>query len=187
MSTDRFTKEVMNENEKIKEIRKQLGLTQQEMADSIGVSKQYFSKVENGLTELSKEKITRLCNCYGISLDWILSDKGGMFIKENEIINNLTHDVDNIHGVSAILGAFSVYIEIIFPIIEKEHPLAIMKDKISTVQSLFIDDLFKSDYIKKSYTEIRNILNKKLSEADYKDKILNTYYKVFVQRCEGNN
>lgn len=59
----------MNENEKIKEIRKQLGLTQQEMADSIVVSKQYFSKVENGLTELSKEKITRLCNCYGISLD----------------------------------------------------------------------------------------------------------------------
>lgn len=65
--------------------------------------------------------------------------------------------------------------------------MALMKDKISTVQSLFIDDLFKSDYIKKSYTEIRDILNKKLSEADYKDKILNTYYKVFVQRCEGNN
>ena len=50
----------MNENEKIKAIRKTLNITQQEMADSIGVSKQYLSKVENGLTELSKEKITKL-------------------------------------------------------------------------------------------------------------------------------
>lgn len=177
----------MNENEKIKKIRKELGLTQQEMADSIGVSKQYLSKVENGLTELSKEKITKLCNYYGISLDWILSDKGGMLIRENEIINSLTTDIDSIHGISAILGAFSIYIEIIFPVIEEEHPKALMKDKISTVQSLFINDLFKSDYIKKSYTEIINILNKKLSESDYKDKILNTYYKTFVQRCESND
>lgn len=177
----------MNENEKIKAIRKELGLTQQEMADALCVSKQYLSKVENGLTDLSKEKITKLCNCYGISLDWLLSDKGGMFIKENEIINNLTHDIDNIQGVSAILGAFSIYVEIIFPVIEKEHPKALMKDKISTVQSLFIDDLFKSDYVKKGYTEIRDVLNKKLSESDYKDKILNTYYKAFVQRCESNN
>ncbi len=177
----------MNENEKIKEIRKKLGLTQQEMADELCVSKQYLSKVENGLTELSKEKITKLCNCYGISLDWILSDKGGMFLKENEIIDNLTTDVDNIDGVSAILGAFSIYIEIIFPVIEKEHPKALMKDKISTVQSLFIHDLFKYDYVKKAYDEIRDILNKKLLESDYKDKILNTYYKAFVERCESHN
>lgn len=177
----------MNENEKIKEIRKSLNITQQEMADSIGVSKQYFSKVENGLTQLSKEKITKLCNCYGVSLDWLLSDKGGMFIKENEIINNLTSNVDSIHGVSVILGAFSIYVEIIFPVIEKEHPKALMKDKISTVQTLFIDDLFKNDYVKKSYNEIRDILNKKLLESDYTDKILNTYYKAFVKRCEGHN
>ena len=62
----------MNENEKIKQIRKSLNLTQQEIADSIGVSKQYFSRVENGITELSKEKATMLCNNYGISLDWLL-------------------------------------------------------------------------------------------------------------------
>lgn len=55
MSTNRFTK-VIAENEKIKEIRKELGLTQQKMADALYVSKQYLSKVENGLTELSKKK-----------------------------------------------------------------------------------------------------------------------------------
>lgn len=62
-----------------------------------------------------------------------------------------------------------------------------MKDKISTVQTLFIDDLFKNDYVEKSYNEIRDILNKKLLESDYKDKILNTYYKAFVKRCESHD
>ena len=36
----------MQEHEKIKKIRTKLNLTQQEMADALGVSKQYFSKVE---------------------------------------------------------------------------------------------------------------------------------------------
>lgn len=47
----------MQELKKINKIRTTLKLTQQEMADTIGVSKQYFSKVENGHTELSKENI----------------------------------------------------------------------------------------------------------------------------------
>ena len=57
----------MFENEKIKAVRKQLNLTQQEVADKLGVSKQYLSKVENGMTELSKEKIVAFCNEYKIS------------------------------------------------------------------------------------------------------------------------
>ena len=44
----------MQEHEKIKKIRTKLNLTQQEMADALGVSKQYFSKVENGHTQLTK-------------------------------------------------------------------------------------------------------------------------------------
>ena len=48
----------MQEHEKIKKIRTKLNLTQQEMAEALGVSKQYFSKVENGHTQLSKEKIS---------------------------------------------------------------------------------------------------------------------------------
>ena len=45
----------MFENKKIKAVRKVLNLTQQEVADKLGVSKQYWSKVENGMTKLSKK------------------------------------------------------------------------------------------------------------------------------------
>lgn len=174
----------MNENEKIKQIRNTLNLTQQEIADSIGVSKQYFSKVENGITELSKEKAAMLCNNYGISLDWLLCDKGGMFINDNTIINNLLNDIDNVQGVSNILGVFSTYLETVFPIIESEHPKAIIKDKIRTTQELFLNDLFKSDKVLKTRKELKSILEKDFAN---KEKVLNAYYKAYVERCEKNN
>lgn len=174
----------MNENEKIKQIRKSLNLTQQEIADSIGVSKQYFSRVENGITELSKEKATMLCNNYGISLDWLLCDKGGMFINDNTITNNLLNDPDNIQGVSSILGAFSTYLEAVFPIIESEHPKALIRDKIRATQELFFNDLFKSDRVLKTCKELKSILEKDFAN---KDKVLNAYYKAYVERCEKNN
>lgn len=174
----------MSENEKIKQIRKSLNLTQQEIADSIGVSKQYFSRVENGITELSKEKATILCNNYGISLDWLLCDKGGMFINDNAVTNNLLNDTDNIQGVSNILGAFSTYLEIVFPIIDSEHPKALLKDKIRATQELFFNDLFKSDKVLKTRKELKSILEKDFAD---KEKVLNAYYKAYVERCEKNN
>ena len=72
----------MYENEKIKEARKALYLTQQDVADVLGVSKQYISKVEKGLTELSKEKMAIFCSEFGISMEWLLLDKGEMIYEE---------------------------------------------------------------------------------------------------------
>ncbi len=106
MSTDRFTKEVMNENEKIKEIRKELGLTQQEMADALCVSKQYLSKVENGLTELSKEKIILLCEKFNISVNWLLMNKGFMYLGEIEQYNGFKDSVEKLINSNERLNLF---------------------------------------------------------------------------------
>ena len=70
----------MLENEKIKNIRTQLGLTQQEMADCIGVSKQYLSKVEKGHTDLSKERFVNLCLNYNDHLIGYFLIKGKSFL-----------------------------------------------------------------------------------------------------------
>ena len=75
----------MKENEKIKEIRKELGLTQQKMADALCISTQYLSKVENGSTEFSKEKIILLCKKFNISANWLLMDEGFMHLDKIEI------------------------------------------------------------------------------------------------------
>ena len=125
-----------------------------------------------------------LCNNYGISLDWLLCDKGGMFINDNTITNNLLNDTDNIQGVSSILGAFSTYLETVFPIIESEHPKALIRDKIRATQELFFNDLFKSDRVLKTCKELKSILEKDFAD---KEKVLNAYYKAYVERCEKNN
>ena len=52
------------------------------MAKSIGVSKHYFYKVKKGKTELSKHKVIGLCLKYHVSLNWLLSDIGNMFVKD---------------------------------------------------------------------------------------------------------
>jgi len=70
------------ENERILELRETLGITQSEMAKSIGVSKQYFSRVEKGKTELSKHKIIELCLKHSVSLNWLLKDIGNMFMQD---------------------------------------------------------------------------------------------------------
>lgn len=73
---------MQKEYERLIELRKTLGITQSEMAKSIGVSKQYFYKVEKGKTELSKHKVIELCSKHSVSLNWLLKDIGNMFIKD---------------------------------------------------------------------------------------------------------
>ena len=110
----------MQEFEKIKKIRTTLKLTQQEMADAIGVSKQYFSKVENGHTELSKEKAMVLCHEYDISLNWLLLDIGSMFANDVEKnAETFKTNVENILDANLNLLIFSSYIEKAFSIIRK--------------------------------------------------------------------
>ena len=131
----------MQEFEKIKKIRTTLKLTQQEMADAIGVSKQYFSKVENGHTELSKEKAMVLCHEYDISLNWLLLDIGSMFanyVEKNA--ETFKTNVENILDANLNLLIFSSYIEKAFSIIKnidtaptiiEDLPLNLFKSKLN--------------------------------------------------------
>ncbi|MBR2430170.1 helix-turn-helix transcriptional regulator, partial [bacterium] len=95
----------MKEHEKIKKIRTKLNLTQQEMADALGVSKQYFSKVENGHTQLSKEKISIFSDKYGVSLDWLVNNKGQMFYQDEE---NIAF-ADNMDNFVPLVNHISLY------------------------------------------------------------------------------
>ncbi len=75
---------MQKEYERLIELRETLGITQSEMAKGIGVSKQYFSRVEKGKTELSKHKVIELCSKYQVSLNWLLKDIGNVFIKDGD-------------------------------------------------------------------------------------------------------
>ncbi len=68
------------QGKRIKEIRKALGYTQQVFADILGVSKQYFSRVENNITELSTGKLQILIEKCNVNANYVLLGRGNMFL-----------------------------------------------------------------------------------------------------------
>ena len=73
----------MNVGEKIKKIRKMAGMTQEELAEKMNVSRQTISKWEKEISSPDLESAIVLCNLFEISLDDLL--KGGQSVKEEKI------------------------------------------------------------------------------------------------------
>lgn len=57
---------------RIKNQRKSLKLTQEEIAEQLDISVKHFSEVERGLTGLSVENLIKLSNILGLSIDYIV-------------------------------------------------------------------------------------------------------------------
>ena len=58
--------------EKIQRERKKMGLSQEKLAEKIGVSRQAITKWENGLASPELEKIVSLSECFKVSTDYLL-------------------------------------------------------------------------------------------------------------------
>ncbi|MBF0614858.1 MAG: helix-turn-helix transcriptional regulator [Magnetococcales bacterium] len=65
---------------RLKTLRKELDLTQQELSDRIGVSRAYIADVEAGRKEPSRNFILKMSERMQISGDWLLSGAGEMFL-----------------------------------------------------------------------------------------------------------
>ena len=62
----------MNIADRIQYLRKQKGLSQEELADKIGVSRQAVSKWENGTSEPSTSNLIALAKLYGVDAGELL-------------------------------------------------------------------------------------------------------------------
>lgn len=58
--------------QKLRKLREDRNLTQQDIADVLGVKQQQYSNYERGLQELSIEHLVTLCLFYGVSANYIL-------------------------------------------------------------------------------------------------------------------
>jgi transcriptional regulator with XRE-family HTH domain len=57
---------------RIREVRKQRGLTQDKLAHVSGLSKSFISEVENGLRNASSMNLLRVANALGASVEYLL-------------------------------------------------------------------------------------------------------------------
>lgn len=65
--------------ERIKALRKALGLTQQQFADGMGVKRNTIAQYESGRNAPIDAVIILICRTYGVSETWLRTGEGEMF------------------------------------------------------------------------------------------------------------
>lgn len=63
-------------NERIKQIRRELGLTQQEFAERIGLKQNSIALIESGKRNISDQAVLSICREYGINEEWLRTGWG---------------------------------------------------------------------------------------------------------------
>ena len=67
------------ENDRIKEVRKALELTQERFGEKIGMKKSSLSTVENGVNAVSNQLRTSVCREFHVNELWLRTGEGEMF------------------------------------------------------------------------------------------------------------
>jgi len=97
----------MELSEKIQKLRKEQGLTQEQFAEQLFVSRTAVSKWETGRGAPSMESLKQIANLFHITLDQLLSTEEVVVIAENENKDNMKRFasyIDGIINLSALLG-----------------------------------------------------------------------------------
>lgn len=84
-------------HKRLKKLRKELELTQQEFSDKIGVSRSNIGKYESGISEPSSAVLSLICREFNVNEDWLRYGNGEMFlpVDRNADIAKLTKQLLN--------------------------------------------------------------------------------------------
>lgn len=69
----------MTQGERVKEVRKALGLTLDKFGVKIGMKKNSISQVENGHNALTEQTAISICREYNVNYDYLINGEGEMF------------------------------------------------------------------------------------------------------------
>lgn len=69
----------MTQNERIKEVRKSLGLTLEKFGERIGLKKSAISLIENGKNSVTDANVKAICREFNVDYMWLTTGDGEMF------------------------------------------------------------------------------------------------------------
>lgn len=82
-------------NERIKELRKTLGLSGEKFGEKIGLSKFAISNIEMGKNNLTEQTLLSIVREYNVNENWLRNGTGEMFTPNDKIpLDELTKDAD---------------------------------------------------------------------------------------------
>lgn len=94
-------------NERIKQIRKQLGLTLEEFGSRIGMGKSAVSKIEKGLNGTTDQTIRSICREFEVNEAWLRTGEGDMFDQSSvSILNRVSAEYNLSSREQSMISAF---------------------------------------------------------------------------------
>lgn len=75
-------------NERIKEIRKTLGLSGEKFGNKLGITKAAVSSIESGKNKITDQMFRSICREFNVNEEWLRTGEGEMFVelsKDEEI------------------------------------------------------------------------------------------------------
>lgn len=80
-------------NERLKEIRKQLKLSQEAFGKQMGMTGGAISLLEHGNRNLTDQAMTAICRTYNVNRDWLETGDGEMFLSADVILIAMIDDL----------------------------------------------------------------------------------------------
>lgn len=74
----------MTQGERIREVRKALGLTLEKFGERLGLKKSAVSLIENGKNSVTDANIKAICREFGVDYIWLTSGVGEMFVENDD-------------------------------------------------------------------------------------------------------
>ena len=68
-------------NERLKKLRKELDMTQQEFAEGIGIKRNTMATYESGRNQPIDAVISLICTKYNVNENWLRTGEGEMFVE----------------------------------------------------------------------------------------------------------
>lgn len=104
----------MNFNEKLIELRKSKGLSQDELGDKLGVSRQTISKWEPEQSYLDFQRLVLISDYFGLSLDALVKDIEAEDVREKNInekqLNTIYSDNQKAKwAVNTVVNGFAIF------------------------------------------------------------------------------
>ena len=114
----------MNFNEKLIELRKSKGLSQDELGSALGVSRQTISKWELAQSYPDFQRLVLLSDYFGLSLDALVKDIDVQDIREKNLddkklsaiyedINSAKSSINQVVNILAIIGVVGTILSIL--------------------------------------------------------------------------
>ena len=74
----------MTQGERVREIRKSLGLTLEKFGEKLGVKKNAISQIETGRNSLTDQMTKSICREFGVDYIFLTTGEGEMFIDSDD-------------------------------------------------------------------------------------------------------